>query len=158
SAAPNSAAARPASSKRYMDSALSGFVEETNHAPCSVAAATAGRQAKPPLPRCLAGPDGLRGNHPVSALFLGDPNGRPVTEDFGRVLPHFRGVVADADDGVRPALPGVFDHLVEGLLSGLLAHLGESADLAADDLLEAAEEPLGQGRGPDDDPPNQAQL
>ena len=51
-------------------------------------------------------------------------HGCPVAKDLAHALHDLGGVVANADDGIRPQHRGVFQHEVEGVFAGFLAKVG----------------------------------
>ena len=53
---------------------------------------------------------------------------------------------ADADDSVRAFFPGVIHHAAIGIAAGFLADLGIRFDIAADHLLQPAEQSLPDAR------------
>jgi hypothetical protein len=63
----------------------------------------------------------------------------------GAAALQLRTVIAGIDDRVGTELAGMGDHLISGLTTGLLAHLGIGTDPAAHDRLEASEQSLHQG-------------
>src|SRR5215468_10735983 len=65
-----------------------------------------------------------------------DDHRRSVSQDLGHAAHHLVGVVACADDGVRPDLGSVLDHDFKSLAARLLAKLREESDVAADQCLE----------------------
>ena len=85
----------------------------------------------------------LRGNASGLSRALNDHSGA-VAQDFrGRPSPaDFRAFIANADYGIRAQFSSVLKQKVIRLLSGLLAHLSISANLSANDLLEAAQKAL----------------
>lgn len=83
-----------------------------------------------------------------------------VTQNFGCAgsTAEFGGVVPEAKDGVGTDGLGVIDHEFVGLLSRLLTHICVCTDASANDGLEPAEDPLGDGGRADDDAPNDATI
>src|SRR5207249_10554153 len=65
-----------------------------------------------------------------------DRHGGAVAQHLGDALHHLVRVVAHAHHGVGAQLRRVIEHEIEGLLTRLLAQLGEERDVAAEDGLE----------------------
>jgi cyanophycinase len=95
---------------------------------------------------------------PTKQAALGQLHGGAVGQHLRRLLGKLRGVVAHGDDGVGPPLLGVLHHALVGLLAGGLADVGVRLDVAADDLLEAAEKALRDARRADHNAAHDAQV
>src|SRR5215510_16489615 len=67
-----------------------------------------------------------------------DDHGRSISQHFGDAVHYLVGVVAGADDGVRPDLGSVLDHDFKGLAARLLTKLREERDVAADECLQGS--------------------
>src|SRR5579859_4843616 len=64
-------------------------------------------------------------------------NGCAVAEDLGNARGDFRGVVANADNGVGAEGPGVSEHEVKRVLTGALTQARIERNVAAEDTLDA---------------------
>src|SRR5262249_29886228 len=67
-----------------------------------------------------------------------DDHRRSVSQHFGDAVHYLVGVVAGADDGVRPDLGSVLDHDFKSLAARLLAKLREESDVSADQGLQGS--------------------
>src|SRR5215475_16105914 len=67
-----------------------------------------------------------------------DDHRRSVSQHFGDAVHYLVGVVAGADDGVRPDLGSVLDHDFKSLAARLLAKLREKSDVSADQGLQGS--------------------
>src|ERR1700679_4088775 len=91
-------------------------------------------------------------------LLLFDDYCGAVGQDFGDALHDFVGVVAEGDDGVGSELGGVKGHHGEGVLTGLLAELGEEGDVSADEGLEVGAKGDEDVAGTHDNAANNAEI
>src|SRR5262245_64105510 len=67
-----------------------------------------------------------------------DDHRRSISQHFGDAVHHLVGVVAGADDGVRPDLGSVLNHDFKSLFTRLLAQLREERDVATDQCLQGS--------------------
>src|SRR4029077_8622027 len=66
-----------------------------------------------------------------------------ISQDFGDTWRELSSVVAHADDGIGLDLVGMLDHAVKRSPASRFTDLGIRFDIAAHDLFEPAEKPLG---------------